>query len=91
MSDLIREAITEHFGERCPDFEPECFCCKAWAEYDALKKELETAREDALEEAAKIAEAMPVLRPISTAHVKSTTPKDVADAIRALNDKEVAG
>jgi len=34
--DLIAEAITEAFGERCEDFEPECYCCKAWAEYDRL-------------------------------------------------------
>lgn len=33
---LIPEAITEAFGERCPDFDPGCACCRAWAEYDAL-------------------------------------------------------
>lgn len=36
MTDLIAEAITAHYGERCPDFEPECWCCKAWASYDRL-------------------------------------------------------
>lgn len=36
MSDLVAEAITEAFGERCPDFEPECHCCKAWAEFDRI-------------------------------------------------------
>lgn len=35
---LIAEAIIEAFGERCPDFDPECHCCKAWAEYDELEK-----------------------------------------------------
>lgn len=40
--DLIAEAITEAFGERCPDFEPSCYCCQAWAEYDALKKPKDT-------------------------------------------------
>lgn len=35
--DLIAEAITEAFGERCPDFDPDCHCCKVWAQYDALK------------------------------------------------------
>lgn len=33
---LIAEAITEHWGERCPDFDGECFCCKVWSEYDRL-------------------------------------------------------
>src|SRR5690606_22933224 len=44
MSDLVAKAITEVFGERCPDFEPECHCCKAWAEFDritTLEAELE--------------------------------------------------
>lgn len=34
--DYVREAVVEHWGERCSDFEPECFCCKAWAQYDQL-------------------------------------------------------
>jgi hypothetical protein len=54
----------------------------------ALQAELTKAREAALEEAAKVAEEMPFLRPISTAHVKSTTPKDVAVAIRNLQQRE---
>lgn len=33
----IEEAITEHWGKRCPDFDPNCHCCKAWAEYDRLR------------------------------------------------------
>lgn len=32
----IEEAITEWFGKRCPDNEPGCPCCDAWAEYDAM-------------------------------------------------------
>lgn len=36
---LIAEAITEAFGERCPDYEPGCFCCDAWKQYDDLKAE----------------------------------------------------
>ena len=35
--DYITEAITAHWGERCPDYEPQCACCAAWAQYDALK------------------------------------------------------
>ena len=35
--DYIAEAITAHWGERCPDYEATCACCAAWAQYDALK------------------------------------------------------
>jgi hypothetical protein len=35
MSDKIVEAITEQWGERCPDFDADCACCQVWAEYDA--------------------------------------------------------
>ena len=35
----IEEAITEHWGERCPDHEPECLTCQAWAELDKLSDE----------------------------------------------------
>jgi len=38
MSKLIEEAITEHAGERCPDFDPECVVCQTWVEYDQLKQ-----------------------------------------------------
>jgi hypothetical protein len=31
----ILEAVEAHWGERCPDFDPECACCRAWAEVDA--------------------------------------------------------
>lgn len=33
---LIAEALTDYYGPRCPGFEPECHCCKAWAQFDAL-------------------------------------------------------
>ena len=26
--------ITDFWGPRCPDYEPECWCCKAWKRYD---------------------------------------------------------
>lgn len=28
------EMMQEHWGERCPDYEPECSACKAWEHYD---------------------------------------------------------
>jgi hypothetical protein len=41
---LLEEAITEWFGPRCPDQEPGCPCCDAWAEYDVIKAEIERLR-----------------------------------------------
>lgn len=38
MSNLIEEAIREHWGERCPDFDPGCPCCRAWADFDQLSE-----------------------------------------------------
>lgn len=35
-ADYIAKAITEAFGERCPDFDPDCHCCRAWDAYDTL-------------------------------------------------------
>lgn len=28
--------ITEDWGDRCSDFEPECPCCQMWAMHDAI-------------------------------------------------------
>jgi hypothetical protein len=30
------EEITADWGERCPDFEPGCFCCQMWAMHDEI-------------------------------------------------------
>ena len=35
---LIKKAIKEYYGKRCPDFEPECVVCQAWAEFDVAKR-----------------------------------------------------
>ena len=35
---LIKHAIKEYYGKRCPDFEPECVVCQAWAEFDEAKR-----------------------------------------------------
>lgn len=29
-------AVTEYFGERCPEFEPQCECCRRWRAFDEL-------------------------------------------------------
>lgn len=34
--EALHGAINEWAGERCPDFEPECFTCKAWSAFDQL-------------------------------------------------------
>ncbi len=36
--DYIAEAITEAFGERCPEFAAGCHCCEAWKQYDEVGK-----------------------------------------------------
>lgn len=41
---LIKQAIKEYYGKRCPDFEPECVVCQAWAEFDATKRVLNQKR-----------------------------------------------
>ena len=58
--DLIAEAITEAFGERCPDFEPECHCCKVWKQYDHLVSATERAAKIAQAEKAKAIAIYPV-------------------------------
>lgn len=39
-ADAIRQMVSpvwiEFYGERCPEFEPECLCCRKWAELDKL-------------------------------------------------------
>ncbi|MDV4166240.1 hypothetical protein R1538_34890 [Rhizobium leguminosarum] len=56
----------------------------AIAHIEAQDRRIAETRAAALEEAAKMVEQMPRLRPISTAHVKSNGPADFAAAIRAL-------
>lgn len=34
----VEAAVYHVWGERCPDFEPECLTCRAWAEYDENAK-----------------------------------------------------
>lgn len=33
---LTEAEITEWWGERCPDFEPGCATCRAWARHDMI-------------------------------------------------------
>lgn len=34
----VAEEITADWGERCPDFEPGCFCCQMWAMHDEISR-----------------------------------------------------
>lgn len=45
MTDYIAEAIEEAWGERCPEFNPECHCCRAWKQYDDLKASASRAKD----------------------------------------------
>ena len=33
---LVEQAITEHWGEKCPEYEQGCVVCQAWREYENL-------------------------------------------------------
>lgn len=36
----LRKYITANYGERCPDFDKDCPCCRVWVRYDLLEEEL---------------------------------------------------
>jgi hypothetical protein len=36
MTNLIKDAMDDYWGERCPDYHGECICCQAWNQYDIL-------------------------------------------------------
>ena len=33
---IANKMLTEFFGERCKDFEPDCLCCQRWQYLDKL-------------------------------------------------------
>jgi hypothetical protein len=33
---LAKKVLTEWFGEKCPDYDPDCECCKRWRSLDDL-------------------------------------------------------
>ena len=33
---LVEQALTEHWGEKCADYESGCVACQAWKDYDDL-------------------------------------------------------
>jgi len=48
MSELIEQAITEFYGERCDDYLAECVVCQAWSEYDTLTGNYEASKTELL-------------------------------------------
>lgn len=42
-AELIAEAIKEHWGDQCPDFDENCACCLAWKQYDDLTADCPTS------------------------------------------------
>lgn len=54
----------------------------------ALSEARATGRREGMEEAAKIADDMPILQQVTEKHLRSNKPKDVAAAIRAAMEKE---
>ena len=35
--DLVKEAMIDYWGEKCPEFENDCGCCIAWKQFEELK------------------------------------------------------
>lgn len=35
---VYRAQLVEDYGERCPDFEPECCVCQAWKQFDNFRR-----------------------------------------------------
>lgn len=32
----LKKKLKELYGEKCPDYEDRCACCKAWSVYDSI-------------------------------------------------------
>lgn len=57
--DPIEDALAAHYGDKCQDFDPDCDCCKAYAELERLR--LLESKDDL--DAAKSAKAESVAAP----------------------------
>ena len=38
---LARVTMEDYWGERCPDFDPECSACRAWEHFDRTNEVME--------------------------------------------------
>jgi hypothetical protein len=70
----IEQAMTDHWGERCPDHEDGCVVCSAWAQYDRIAK-YEELLTNLLTAIAKDPDAMRIM----------TTKQAMAQAVYAMN------
>jgi len=69
----IEQAMTDHWGERCPDHEDGCVVCSAWAQYDRIVK-YEEILTNLLVAMAKDNDVLRIM----------TTKKSMADAVVAM-------
>jgi hypothetical protein len=37
---VMENALMEHYGERCPEYQPGCLCCEKWRAFDRLFYEI---------------------------------------------------
>ena len=82
MSDIVK-CVCQHCQR--VTVVPQETVCQLLSEAETREME---ARAKALEEAAKVADEMPVLLMTSPVHVKAASPQDVARRIRALQSEE---
>lgn len=75
---LIAEAITDYYGVRCPDHEPDCACCKAWAAYDVFAGRIQEINRTLTQ---------PENAPILSANVNMPTREEVADYINVCRNR----
>ena len=40
MQALTKKWMENWWGERCPDFEENCYCCQAWKAFDVMFNEV---------------------------------------------------
>jgi len=87
MSDeLIEAALMDYYGNRCDDFDVECLCCRAWAEYDGLREQGARAMQEAAAKA-----VIGYIHPdherlpgemFATAEVRSLNPSEIVKEIK---------
>lgn len=50
---MLCEEMLADWGERCPDFEPDCPTCQAWSSWDLSRRRNETEVDDTVDLIAK--------------------------------------
>ena len=70
---LIEEALTGHWGERCSDYEEGCVVCEAWRDYDNLVMDNKVANEIAQKAFTEVNKDSVFIPPISLTKVHKPT------------------